>query len=107
MRAGDRVLIECATGGVGVLAIQMARAGDIEIPDHPLVRQTMHDCLHEALNIDGLIDVLRRIERGEIQLIARDTREPSPFCYELLNSNPYTFLDGGEIPRIAPDNKFQ
>src|SRR5262249_43245864 len=76
---------------------QENHTGDIEIPDHPLVRQTMHDCLHEALNIDGLIDVLKRIERGEIQLIARDTREPSPFCYELLNSNPYTFLDGGEI----------
>ncbi len=76
---------------------QENHTGDIEIPDHPLVRQTMHDCLHEALNIDGLIDVLKRIERGELQLIARDTREPSPFCYELLNSNPYTFLDGGEI----------
>ncbi len=76
---------------------QENHTGDIEIPDHPLVRQTMHDCLHEALDIDGLINVLRRIEQGEIQLIARDTREPSPFCYELLNSNPYTFLDGGEI----------
>ncbi|MFO0919362.1 MAG: DEAD/DEAH box helicase [Planctomycetaceae bacterium] len=76
---------------------QENHTGDIEIPDHPLVRQTMHDCLHEALDIDGLIQVLRRIEQGEIQLIARDTREPSPFCYELLNSNPYTFLDGGEI----------
>lgn len=76
---------------------QENHTGDIEIPDHPLVRQTMHDCLHEALDIDGLLDVLRRIEQGEIELVARDTREPSPFCYELLHSNPYTFLDGGEI----------
>ncbi len=76
---------------------QEEHAGDHVIPDHPLVRQTMHDCLHEALDIDGLIDVLQRIERGEIQLIARDTREPSPFAYELLNANPYAFLDGGEI----------
>ncbi len=71
--------------------------GDIEPPDHPLVNQTMHDCLHEAMDIEGLKRVLRRIEAGEIQLIARDTREPSPFCYELLNSAPYTFLDGGEV----------
>lgn len=71
--------------------------GDIELPDHPLVRQTMHDCLHEALDLDGLITVLRRIEAGDIKLIPRDTREPSPFCYELLNSYPYAFLDGGEI----------
>lgn len=71
--------------------------GDIELPDHPLVKQTMHDCLHEALDLDGLITVLRRIESGDIKLIARDTREPSPFCYELLNSYPYAFLDGGEI----------
>jgi ATP-dependent Lhr-like helicase len=76
---------------------QEEHTGDHVIPDHPLVRQTMHDCLHEALDIDGLIDVLERIERGEIKLIARDTREPSPFAYELLNANPYAFLDGGEI----------
>jgi len=71
--------------------------GDIELPDHPLVRQTMHDCLHEAMDIHGLIQVLRRIEAREIKLIGRDTREPSPFCYELLNAYPYAFLDGGEI----------
>ncbi|MEX2286242.1 MAG: DEAD/DEAH box helicase [Planctomycetaceae bacterium] len=76
---------------------QEEHTGDIEIPDHPLVNQTMHDCLHEPLDIDGLESVLAQIERGEISLIARDTREPSPFCYELLNSNPYTFLDGGEL----------
>jgi ATP-dependent Lhr-like helicase len=76
---------------------QENHTGDIEIPDHPLVQQTMHDCLHEAMDIDGLIGVLRRIEAGEIQLVARDTREPSPFCYELLNAYPYAFLDGGEI----------
>ncbi|MDX1969584.1 MAG: DEAD/DEAH box helicase [Planctomycetaceae bacterium] len=71
--------------------------GDIELPDHPLVRQTMHDCLHEAMDLEGLKGVLRRIESGEIQLIGRDTREPSPFCYELLNAYPYAFLDGGEL----------
>ncbi|MBI1348844.1 DEAD/DEAH box helicase [bacterium] len=71
--------------------------GDIELPDHPLVRQTMHDCLHEAMDINGLIQVLRQIEAGDIKLIGRDTREPSPFCYELLNAYPYAFLDGGEI----------
>ncbi len=71
--------------------------GDIEVPGHPLVRQTMHDCLHEALDIDGLINVLGGIGRGEIEVVGRDTREPSPFCYELLNAHPYAFLDGGEI----------
>ncbi len=71
--------------------------GDIELPDHPLVKQTMHDCLHEAMDLEGLIDVLRRIEAGAIRLVGRDTREPSPFCYELLNAYPYAFLDGGEI----------
>ncbi len=70
--------------------------GDIELPDHPLVRQTMHDCLHEAMDIEGLKGVLRKIEAGEYRLVARDTREPSPFCFELLNASPYAFLDGGE-----------
>ena len=71
--------------------------GDHEIPDHPLVQQTVEDCLHEALDIDGLRNVLQQVEGGDTQFIARDTREPSPFAYELLNSNPYAFLDGGEI----------
>lgn len=71
--------------------------GDLEVPEHPLVRQTMQDCLHEAVDLPALERILAEIEAGRIELIARDTREPSPFCYELLNSNPYTFLDGGEI----------
>ena len=71
--------------------------GDIELPDHPLVKQTMDDCLYEAHDMDALKDVLGRIERGEIELLARDTREPSPFSYELINANPYAFLDGGEV----------
>ncbi len=71
--------------------------GDHEIPDHPLVQQTMEDCLFEALDIEGLTEVLGRIEAGDITLVGRDTREPSPFSYELLNSNPYAFLDGGEV----------
>ena len=71
--------------------------GDHELPDHPLVQQTMYDCLTEAMDLAGLHRVLEDIEAGRIELIARDTREPSPFCYELLNANPYAFLDGGEI----------
>ncbi|MEZ6056467.1 MAG: DEAD/DEAH box helicase [Planctomycetaceae bacterium] len=75
---------------------QEEHTGDHILPDHPLVRQTVDDCFSESLDLDGLIEVLGRIERGEIRLIARDTREPSPFAYELLNANPYAFLDGGE-----------
>ncbi|MSR57072.1 MAG: DEAD/DEAH box helicase [Planctomycetaceae bacterium] len=71
--------------------------GDLEVPDHPLALQSMHDSLQEAHDLEGLQQVLARIDRGEIELLARDTREPSPFCYELLNANPYAFLDGGEI----------
>ena len=71
--------------------------GDHEIPDHPIVKQTMEDCLREALDIDGLIDVLGKVDVEEITYIGRDTREPSPFAYELLNANPYAFLDGGEV----------
>ncbi len=71
--------------------------GDLEVPDHPLAIQSMHDAVQEAHDLDGLIGVLSKIEQGQIELIARDTREPSPFCYELLNADPYAFLDGGEI----------
>ncbi|MBX9791247.1 MAG: DEAD/DEAH box helicase [Pirellulales bacterium] len=72
-------------------------SGDIEIPDHPLVRQTLDDCLREAMDIDTWIDVLGRIERHEIELVPRDTREPSPFCHERLNARPYAFLDDAPL----------
>jgi ATP-dependent Lhr-like helicase len=71
--------------------------GDIPIPDHPLVRQTVHDCLHEAMDWPRWLELLKRIEAGEVQLVARDTREPSPFSYEILNANPYAFLDGAPL----------
>lgn len=70
--------------------------GEIVRPDHILVDQTLYDCLNEQLDIEGFKRVLSELEQGSIKLIPRDTREPSPFCYELLNSSPYTFLDGGE-----------
>ncbi|MBE4747337.1 DEAD/DEAH box helicase [Corallococcus sp. ZKHCc1 1396] len=67
--------------------------GDVELPDHPLVKQTMDDCLREAMDVDGLRDVLRRMRDGSIQLVARDVPEPSVFAHALINSQPYTFLD--------------
>ncbi len=72
-------------------------SGDIEIPDHPLVRQTVDDCLYEAMDIDACRDVLERLERGEIAIVGIDSREPSPFSHELLNANPYTFLDNAPL----------
>jgi ATP-dependent Lhr-like helicase len=71
--------------------------GDREIPDHPLVRQTIGDCLTEAMDIDGLEEVLRRIEQGEIRCIARDLPEPSPLASEILNARPYAFLDNAPL----------
>ncbi len=76
---------------------QEEHTGDHQIPGHPLVRQTVDDCLQEALDLEGLTEILDRVQRGEITFVARDTREPSPFAYELLNANPYAFLDGGEL----------
>ena len=71
--------------------------GDREIPAHPLVRQTIDDCLTEAMDIDGLEDVLRKIEKGEIRCIARDLPEPSPLAAEILNARPYAFLDNAPL----------
>ena len=71
--------------------------GDREIPDHPLVKQTIDDCLTEAMDIDGLEEVLRRIEHGEIRCIARDLPEPSPLAAEILNARPYAFLDNAPL----------
>jgi ATP-dependent Lhr-like helicase len=72
-------------------------SGPIRIPDHPLVNETISNCLHEAMDIDGLKEILERIADGTIQAVSVDTREPSPFCHEILNSNPYTFLDDAPL----------
>jgi ATP-dependent Lhr-like helicase len=72
-------------------------AGDREVPDHPLVKQTIDDCLTEAMDIDGLEALLRRIEGGEVRCLARDLPEPSPLAHEILNARPYAFLDNAPL----------
>jgi ATP-dependent Lhr-like helicase len=71
--------------------------GDREIPDHPLVGQTVRDCLEEAMDLAGLNAVLARIHRGEVTLVARDTPEPSVFAHEILGAKPYAFLDDAPL----------
>ena len=71
--------------------------GEIRIPDHPLVKETIDNCLHEAMDLDGLKDILDRMGEGTLRTVAVDTREPSPFCHELLNANPYAFLDDAPL----------
>jgi ATP-dependent Lhr-like helicase len=71
--------------------------GDRQVPDHPLVSQTIRDCLEEAMDVAGLKALLGRIHRGEIRLIARDTPEPSVFAHEIINARPYAFLDDAPL----------
>lgn len=68
-----------------------------QIPDHPLVRETLRDCLTEAMDVEGLTEVLRRIESGGIRCVAIDTPAPSVFSHEILNANPYAFLDDAPL----------
>jgi ATP-dependent Lhr-like helicase len=71
--------------------------GDREVPDHPLVRQTIEDCLHEAMDIDGLEQILKKLEDGEIAVISRDLTEPSPLAMEVLAARPYSYLDDAPL----------
>ncbi|HEV8397541.1 MAG TPA: DEAD/DEAH box helicase [Vicinamibacterales bacterium] len=71
--------------------------GDRQLPDHPLVNQTVRDCLQEAMDFDGLRDILTRIHRGEFRLLARDTPEPSVFATAILNAKPYAFMDDAPL----------
>jgi ATP-dependent Lhr-like helicase len=71
--------------------------GDRHIPDHPLVNQTVRDCLEEAMDFPGLMAVLHRIHAGELRLVARDTPEPSAFAHEILNAKPYAFMDDAPL----------
>ena len=100
-----------------VAACQENIVGDIQIPDHPLVKEVMKDVLSEAMDLDGLKDVLRRIEDGRIRVLAVDTPVPSQFSHEILNANPYAYLDDApleerraravEMRRILPESVLQ
>ena len=72
-------------------------AGNIEVPSHPLVEETLRDCLEDAMDIEGLTTVLQRIEQGDVQCLSVESPTPSPFSHEILNANPYGFLDDAPL----------
>jgi ATP-dependent helicase Lhr and Lhr-like helicase len=100
-----------------VAACQENIVGDIQIPDHPLVREVMKDVLTEAMDLDGLKTVLSGISEGRIRCLAVDTPIPSQFSHEILNANPYAYLDDApleerraravEMRRILPESVLQ
>ncbi len=71
--------------------------GRVDPPDHPLVFETLRDCLTEALDTEGMIGVLQAIESGEIEVFGKDTLQPSAFSHQLLNAMPYAFLDDAPL----------
>src|SRR5690606_19249715 len=71
--------------------------GERQVPDHPLVAQTLHDCLHEAMDLDGWLEVLRGLESGRIRVVARDVATPSPVAAEAINARPHAFLDDAPL----------
>jgi ATP-dependent Lhr-like helicase len=87
---------------------------EIELPNHPLITETMKDIFESALDIAGLAKLLHRMKAGEIECHAIDTPLPSPFAHEILNANPYAFLDDApleerraravEMRRVLPEN---
>ena len=81
----------------GLAACGDNNPGPIPIPDHLLVRQTLHDALHEATDIDGLVALLDALGAGEVTVEFRDTPEPSPLAHEILNGRPFTFLDDAPL----------
>jgi len=74
-----------------------AGAGPVELPDHPMVRQTMYDCLHEATDVDGLVALLEALEARRVRPHFVDATEPSPLSHEILNGRPYTYLDDAPL----------
>ena len=68
-------------------------AGAREVPDHPLVHQTLKDCLHEVMDADGFLQLLTRLQSGELKVVTRDLAAPSPLAQEILTARPYAFLD--------------
>jgi ATP-dependent Lhr-like helicase len=97
-----------------VAACQENIQGDIKIPDHPLVNEVMKDVLTEAMDIEGLKRLLTQMAAGSVRCIAVDTPVPSQFSHEILNANPYAYLDDApleerraravEMRRILPES---
>jgi ATP-dependent Lhr-like helicase len=71
--------------------------GEIEIPDNPLVRQVIRDCLEDAMNVEGFEALLRGLESGAVRVVARDLTEPSPLALEALTARPYAYLDDAPL----------
>ncbi len=80
-----------------VAACQENIPGDIQIPNHPLVDEVMKDVLTEAMDVEGLKNLLRGMDEGRIRCIAVDTPVPSQFSHEILNANPYAYLDDAPL----------
>jgi len=80
-----------------VACVENLGGGEREIPSHPLVDQTVKDCLEEAMDIEALEKLLASIERNEKHLFARDVIEASPLAQEILNARPYAFLDDAPL----------
>ena len=80
-----------------VAACQENIEGDIQIPEHPLIQEVMKDVLTEAMDLEGLIGLLAGIRTGAIRCLAVDSATPSAFAHELLNANPYAFLDDAPL----------
>ncbi|SAK57764.1 DEAD/H associated [Caballeronia calidae] len=72
-------------------------AGEREVPAHPLVEQTIDDCLHDAMDCDAWLALLRRIEAGGVRLVTRELPAPSPLAAEILSARPYAFLDDAPL----------
>ncbi len=81
----------------GLAACQEHQSGPIEIPDHPIVGQTLDDCLHEAMDVDGLEALFESVSAGRVRVHGCDSTEPSPLCHEILNGRSYTFLDDAPL----------
>src|SRR6185369_17499546 len=71
--------------------------GEREIPDHPLVAQTLADCLTDAMDTDGFEKLLKGIESGAIRVVTHDLTEPSPLALEVLSARPYAVLDDAPL----------
>src|SRR5207245_2833432 len=73
------------------------RSGPVAPPGHPLVNETIANCLYEAMDLDGLLEIAGRLERGELRTVAVETPSPSPMSHEILNANPFAFLDDAPL----------
>jgi ATP-dependent Lhr-like helicase len=86
------------------LWLQRLRAKDLlqavrQMPDFPIVAETLRECLEQDLELPRLRALLDRVASGEVRVVMREGETPSPFTSGLVFAFTLNFLYEWDEPK--------